>query len=60
MTIIGLVLALWSTTGAMTSYMTGLNIAYERDETRGFVRRRLVALAMVACIGAAFLLVACC
>ena len=58
MTIIGLVLALWSTTGAMTSYMAGLNIAYERDETRGFVRRRLVALAMVACIGAAFLLVA--
>ena len=58
MTILGLVLALWSTTGAMTSYMAGLNIAYERDETRGFVRRRLVAVAMVACIGAAFLLVA--
>jgi len=58
MTIVGLALALWSTTGAMTAYMAGLNIAYERDETRGFVRRRLLALAMVACIGTAFLLVA--
>jgi membrane protein len=58
MTLIGFVLALWSTTGAMTSYMAGLNIAYERDETRSFVRKRLLALAMVACIGAAFLLVA--
>jgi membrane protein len=58
MTIVGLVLAIWSTTGAMTAYMAGLNIAYEREETRGFVRKRLVALAMVACITAAFLLVA--
>jgi len=58
MTIVGLVLALWSTTSAMTAYMTGLNIAYEREETRGFVKKRLVALAMVACIGTAFLLVA--
>jgi membrane protein len=58
LTIIGFALALWSTTGAMTSFMTGLNIAYAREETRGFVRKRLVALAMVACIAAAFLLVA--
>src|SRR5439155_2250222 len=57
-TIVGLILAISSTTGAMTSYMAGLNIAYERDETRSFVRRRLVAVAMAACIGAAFLLVA--
>jgi membrane protein len=58
LTLVGLVLALWSTTGAMTAYMAGLNIAYEREETRGFLRKRLVAVAMVACIGAAFLLVA--
>ena len=58
MTLLGLALALWSTTGAMTAYMAGLNIAYKREETRGFLRRRLVALAMVACIGTAFLLVA--
>ena len=58
MTLLGFVLALWSTTGAMTSYMAGLNIAYERDETRSFVRRRMVAVAMVACVAAAFLLIA--
>ncbi len=58
MIVVGIVLALWSTTGAMTTYMTALNIAYKRDETRPFVRRRLLALAMVACIGLAFLLVA--
>ena len=58
MTVVGFVLAVWSTTGAMTSFMTGLNIAYDCEETRGFVRKRLVALVMSACIGAAFLLVA--
>ena len=58
MIVVGIVLALWSTTGAMTTYMAALNIAYKRDETRPFVRRRLLALAMVACIGLAFLLVA--
>jgi len=58
MVAVGFVLALWSTTGAMTTYMAGLNIAYGREETRPFVRRRVLALAMVACIGLAFLLVA--
>jgi membrane protein len=54
----GAVLALWSTTGAMSAYMTGLNLAYRRRDHRGFVRRRLVALAMVACVGAAVVLMA--
>ena len=58
MTVVGFVLALWSTTGAMTSYMAGLNVAYAREETRNFVHKRLLALAMAACMGAAFLLVA--
>jgi membrane protein len=57
-TILGLVLALWSTTGAMTSYMTALNVAYERDDRRNFLVKRFTALVMVACIGIAFLLVA--
>jgi membrane protein len=57
-TVVGSVLALWSTTGAMTGYMTAINLAYERKDTRGFVRKRLVALTMVAVIGIAFLLVA--
>ena len=58
MTIVGFVLALWSTTGAMTSYMTALNIAYEQQDRRNFAVKRLTALVLVACIGAAFLLVA--
>jgi len=45
--LIGTVLALWSLTGAMQNVIWGLNIAYERDETRSFVRRRLTSLAMV-------------
>jgi membrane protein len=45
--VVGSVLALWSLTGAMQNVMWGLNVAYERDETRGFVRRRLTALGMV-------------
>jgi membrane protein len=44
---IGGALALWSLTGAMQNVMWGFNIAYEREEGRGFVRRRITALAMV-------------
>jgi membrane protein len=58
MTVVGLVLALWSTTGAMTSYMTAINLAYERKDGRSFLRKRVVAVQLVAVIGIAFLLVA--
>jgi len=58
LTAVGFALALWSTTGAMTGYMTAINLAYERKDTRNFVRKRLVALTMVGVIGVAFLLVA--
>ena len=44
---IGGVLAFWSLTGAMQNLMWALNIAYDRDEGRGFVRRRITALWMV-------------
>ena len=57
-TIVGLVLAVWSTTGAMTTYMTAINLAYEQKDRRAFVRKRIVALEMAAAIGAAFVLVA--
>jgi membrane protein len=43
---VGGVLALWSVSGAMQNVMWALNAAYGRDETRGFVRRRIVAGAM--------------
>jgi membrane protein len=57
MAIIGLLLAIWTTTGAMTSFMRALNRAYDRKETRGFVRQRAVALVMVAIMLTAFALV---
>jgi len=55
--LVGILLAVWSLTGAMQNVMWGLNIAYNRDETRGFVRKRLTALTMLAFAGGAVLLV---
>jgi membrane protein len=43
---VGGVLALWTLSGAMQNVMWALNTAYGREETRGFVRRRIVAGAM--------------
>jgi membrane protein len=56
-TIVGFVLAVWASTSAMTTYMTALDRAYGRDDTRSFVRKRLVALLLVGALGAAVLLV---
>jgi membrane protein len=52
----GTLVALWSVTGAMQTLMWALNSAYEREETRGFVKRRLIALAMVTLMLIAFAL----
>lgn len=57
-TLLGFVLALWASTSAMTTCMAALNIAYDRKDTRSFVRKRVIALAMVAALGAAVALVA--
>ena len=57
MVIVGFVLALWTATGAMTAFMRAVNRAYDRDETRGFVKQRFVAVQMVIGLGLAFLLV---
>ena len=57
MALVGLVIALWSATSAMTTYMAAINIAYDLDDDRGFVRKRLVALGLAAALGAAVLLV---
>lgn len=57
MAIVGLVLALWTTTGAMTALMRALNRAYDRDEGRGFVRQRIVAVLMTVIMLVAFALV---
>jgi membrane protein len=56
MVILGLLLALWTTTGAMTGLMRGLNRAYDREETRNFLKQRVTALGMLACLLLAFAL----
>ncbi len=54
--VIGSLLALWTITGAMDTLMWALNTAYDREETRGFIKRRLTALAMVLLLLVAFVL----
>jgi membrane protein len=49
MIVVGLALALWTLSGAMQTVMWALNAAYQRDETRGFVKRRLIAVALIIC-----------
>ena len=44
---VGGAVAFWSLTGAMQNVMWAVNIAYDRDEGRGFVRRRITALWMI-------------
>ena len=56
MAAVGFILAIWSLTGAMQTLMWALNEAYDRDETRGFVKRRLTGLAMVVLMLLAFAL----
>jgi membrane protein len=58
LTVVGLVLALWSTTSAATTLMQGITTAFDRNDERGFVRKRGIALVLVAClVGAAVLIV---
>jgi membrane protein len=54
---VGFLLALWTLSGAMNALMRAVNSAYGRAETRGFVRKRLTALAMIFCLLLAALLV---
>ena len=57
MVIVGVLVALWTATGAMNGLMRALNVAYDRKETRNFLKQRLTALAMLALMLLAFALV---
>ena len=59
MTVVGLGLAIWTTTSAATTLMQGITTAFGREDSRGFVRRRLLALLIVLCLVAAAALVGC-
>lgn len=54
--VLGFALALWTASGAMNALMRGLNRVYDREETRSFVKQRLTALGMLACLVVAFAL----
>jgi membrane protein len=57
MVVIGTLLALWTSTGAMSGLIRGLNRVYGTKEERGFPKQRLTALFMLACVLFAFALV---
>lgn len=40
-----LLLAIWSSMKGMDALMTAMNVAYDEEETRGFIKRNLVVLA---------------
>jgi membrane protein len=46
--LVGSLLAIWSLTGAMSAFMTAIELAYARRDPRSFLRKRLVALELVA------------
>jgi membrane protein len=48
--LVGLVLAVWTATGAMTGLMRGMNAVYDRKESRGFVKTREVSLVLLVCV----------
>jgi len=50
MTVFGFALALWTTTSAATTLMNGLTVAHDREDGRGFVRKRLVAFTIVGAL----------
>jgi membrane protein len=57
MIVVGGAVALWTATGVANAMMRALNRVYDTDESRGFVRQRLVGLVMMAVALLAFLLV---
>lgn len=53
----GMLLGLWTTTSTGSTLMKGLTSTYDRDDRRGFVRRRLLALFIGASVAAGAVLV---
>lgn len=54
--LVGGVAALWSASGAFATLANNVNRAWEMSESRGFLRKRLVALAMVGALASLLLL----
>ncbi len=50
MTVLGLALAVWTTTSAAATLMKGITVAFGSEDSRGFVRTRLLAGVIVAAL----------
>jgi membrane protein len=57
MILVGALVAVWTASGAANAVMRALNRVYDTDESRGFVKQRLVGLTMVLVGIVAFALV---
>lgn len=44
--VVALLLAIWSASGGIGNVITAINFAYDEEETRGFVKRKALALAL--------------
>jgi membrane protein len=55
--VIAILIALFSASGGMSNLMTAVNLCYDEEETRGFVKKRLIALALTVGAIVFFLLV---
>jgi len=44
--LVALMLALWSAAGGVGNVVTAINLAYDEEETRGFVKRKALALGL--------------
>lgn len=53
--VVGVVVAFWSASGAVSNLIAALNVAYDEEETRGFLRKRGLALALT--VGAILFLI---
>jgi membrane protein len=53
--IVAVILALWSASGGISNLITALNVAYDEEDERGFVKSRLLALGLT--IGAIIFMV---
>src|SRR5262249_37944454 len=60
-TVIAILLALWSASGGMAALNTGIHVAYERDEPKGFVVKKgkalLLTLGAIVFLGAVMFLI---
>jgi len=56
--LLSVLLALWGGSQAMDSLVTALNVAYDEDEKRGWLRRKILALALTLGFAVALVLVA--